>query len=138
MALKQRVIPILSQAAERPPRLRYDCAKCPAYCCSYALIEVSQRDIARLARHFGVSVNEAEHRYTKFDAGAKVRSLRHQKDEHYGQICRFLNSETRRCTVYDARPGVCRQYPEAAHCGYYEFLKFEREHQGDGSYVATT
>ena len=27
----------------------YDCSKCPGYCCSYPLIEVSRGDIARHA-----------------------------------------------------------------------------------------
>jgi hypothetical protein len=29
------------------------------------------------------------------------------------------------------RPGVWRKFPESPRCGYYEFLKFEREQQGD-------
>jgi hypothetical protein len=40
--------------------------------------------------------------------------------------------------VYEARPHTCRGYPYGARCGYYEFLKFEREHQADESFVATT
>jgi hypothetical protein len=34
-------------------------------------------------------------------------------------------------------PGYVR-YPDTPHCGYYEFLKFEREQQGDPEFVATT
>ncbi len=142
MPTKRRVIPIVEKPAEKPAekqtRVFYDCAKCPGYCCTYALIEVGKRDIARLARHFGVSPEEVERRFTKYDSGAKVRTLRHRKDEHFGQACRFLDAEKRRCTVYEARPGVCRAYPEGKRCGYYDFLKFEREHQGDEKYVATT
>lgn len=29
-----------------------------------------------------------------------------------GRDCYFLNSLTRRCTVYEKRPDVCRQFPE--------------------------
>ena len=36
------------------PRSLYSCSKCPAYCCSYPLIEITKRDLARLARHFSV------------------------------------------------------------------------------------
>ena len=46
--------------------------------------------------------------------------------------------ETRRCTIYEARPGACRDYPNGSSCGYYDFLKFEREHQGDEDFIATT
>jgi hypothetical protein len=37
--------------------------------------------------------------------------------------------------VYEARPNVCRKYPYGNKCGYYEFLKFEREHQADDEFV---
>jgi uncharacterized protein len=139
MTKKNKVIPIRTQAKTDPqPRRQYDCSKCPGYCCSYPLIEVGKRDIARLARHFGVSYQHAEQKFVKFDRGAKVWSLRQKKDEHFGQICRFFDTDKRRCSVYEARPGVCRHYPEASKCGYYEFLRFERAHQQDPEFVATT
>ncbi len=50
----------------------------------------------------------------------------------------FLDQEKRRCTVYEARPGVCRKYPDSSRCGYYDFLRFERTQQGDEEYVALT
>ena len=134
--MKHRVIPIQKQSAK--PRVAYDCAKCPAYCCSYPLIEVGKRDIARLAKHFGVSYGDAERRFTKYDAGARVRSLRHQQDEHFAQVCSFLDTDKRRCTIYAARPAVCRDFPDGKRCGYYDFLEFEREWQDDPQWVATT
>ncbi|HLX80587.1 MAG TPA: hypothetical protein VKS43_08380 [Burkholderiales bacterium] len=42
----------------------YDCKKCPGYCCSYPLIEVSRTDITRLAKHFDVDYDTAEERFT--------------------------------------------------------------------------
>jgi len=116
----------------------YDCSKCPAYCCSYPEIEVSNADIARLARHFGVTEDVAEERYTKLEREEKVRILRHREDEHFTSVCMFLDRQSRSCTVYEARPHTCRGYPYSARCGYYEFLKFEREHQADDNFVATT
>lgn len=134
MSAKKRIIPI----KKNEPRVQYDCIKCPAYCCSYSLLEVGKRDIARIARHFGLTYLQAEKRFTKFDRAEKVRSLRHQADEHFGSICTFLDTKTRRCTIYEARPGICRAYPDSVRCGYYEFLAFEREHQGDDDFIATT
>ena len=64
--------------------------------------------------------------------------LRHHNDEHYTSMCVFFDREKRRCTVYEARPHPCRAYPYGAQCGYYDFLKFEREHQQDDEYVAVT
>ena len=61
-----------------------------------------------------------------------------KKDEHFGTVCRFLDSETRNCTIYKARPKVCREFPGKGRCGYYEFLKFERDAQEDEEHIALT
>jgi hypothetical protein len=116
----------------------YDCRKCPGYCCSYPLIEVSRADVARLARHFDIDHATAEERFTKYDAAEKVRGLRHQKDSFFGQVCRFFDTGARRCSVYEARPAACRDYPYGKACGYYSFLKFERDLQDDQKFVAMT
>lgn len=129
-------IPVRASAAE--PRLRYSCAKCPAYCCSYPEIEVTPRDIERLAKRYSLGYRDAEERFTKYDPKEKVRLLRHQKDTVFATVCMFLDRKTRRCTVYESRPGVCRDYPDSLRCGYYDFLRFEREQQGDEEYVALT
>ncbi|HEX5477673.1 MAG TPA: YkgJ family cysteine cluster protein [Burkholderiales bacterium] len=117
---------------------RYSCDKCPGYCCSYPEIEVTPRDIARLAKHFGLEYAQAEERFTKVHPKEKVRLLRHQKDEHFSTVCINFDRKARRCTVYEARPAVCRQYPDGPRCGYYEFLKFERAHQDDPDFIAVT
>lgn len=121
-----------------PVRVNYSCAKCPAYCCTYNEIEITARDIDRLARHFDLAYKDAEERFTKADPKKGVRLLRHRKDKVFESACTFLDQEKRRCTVYEARPGVCRKYPESSRCGYYDFLRFERSQQGDEEYVALT
>jgi Fe-S-cluster containining protein len=114
-------------------QMRYDCSKCPAYCCSYESIGITKRDLNRLASHFGVEPEVASERYTKIVDGEVV--LRHKKDKTYGTACMFLDLKTRRCTVYDARPAVCKSYPEFPTCGYYDFLKWERRQQGDEEFI---
>ncbi len=121
-----------------PVRARYSCSKCPAYCCSYPEIEVTPRDIERLGKRFELSYREAEERFTKSEPKERVRVLRHKKDTVFATVCTFLDLETRRCSVYESRPGVCRSYPEAKHCGYYDFLRFERGHQADPEFIALT
>ena len=120
-----------------PVRVSYRCDKCPAYCCTYTEIEVTQRDVERLARHFELSARVAAERFTKVDTKG-TRMLRHKKDKIFDSTCMLLDQEKRRCTVYEARPGVCRKYPDSNRCGYYDFLKFEREQQGDEEMVALT
>ena len=119
-------------------RAKYSCSKCPAYCCSYPEIEVTPRDIQRLAKHFDLSYAQAEERFTKYDAKEKVRELRHQKDRIFDSVCTFLDQKTRRCGVYEARPAVCRSFPDSPRCGYYDFLKFERAQQDDPKFIALT
>ena len=50
------------------------------------------------------------------------------------------SAQTHRAGTTDdqARPAVCRQYPDSPRCGYYEFLKFERAHQDDPDFIALT
>jgi len=116
------------------PIVRYDCSKCPGYCCSYPRIEVKDKDLARLAKHFDLSKADAERKFTRwYEPGERI--LKHHKDEVYGSICRFFDTDVRRCTIYEARPAVCRDYPNGSKCGYYDFLKFERKHQDDPDFI---
>jgi hypothetical protein len=113
--------------------MSYDCSKCPAYCCTYEIIPVTKQDIARLAKRFEITEEEAEQKYTKVVDGQPC--MRHRHDEIFKTACQFLHPETRRCTVYEHRPTICRQYPDSHKCGYYEFLKFERGAQGDKKFI---
>ncbi len=99
---------------------------------------MTPRDIERLARHFSLDYKRAEERLTKYDPVEKVRLLRHKKDKVFQSTCMLFDQEKRRCTVYESRPAVCREYPDSRRCGYYDFLKFEREHQDDPEFIALT
>jgi Fe-S-cluster containining protein len=111
----------------------YDCAQCPGYCCSYDRIEVTKKDIARLAKHFNLSFEEAKKQFTKFAWGERI--LRHRKDHIFKSMCRFFDQEERRCTIYLARPDVCREYPDGRRCAYFDFLKAERVRQQDPEFI---
>jgi Fe-S-cluster containining protein len=114
------------------PKSYYDCVECPAYCCSvYERVQVTPRDIRRLAKYFGVTEEVATARYTKIYGTLKERVLRRKKDPLFGQACQFLNPETRGCTIYHARPAVCREFPITKRCAYWDLLQFEREQQDD-------
>ncbi len=114
----------------------FDCERCPGYCCSHPRIDVSEFDIKRLARHFDLPLEVARkrftYRYRTKDVDEQI--LRHHRDHIYKSVCRFFDTEQRRCTVYAARPNVCRRYPYGNTCGYYDFLAFERRHQGDDEF----
>jgi Fe-S-cluster containining protein len=119
---------------DRQPRARFDCSKCPAFCCAvYERVQTNRRDVARIAKHFGLSYEAAERRYTRLYESERV--LKRVPDKVLGECCTFLNQETRRCTIYNARPGTCRAYPETTRCAYYDLLQFERRQQGDDTVV---
>jgi Fe-S-cluster containining protein len=114
----------------------YNCSKCPGYCCSYEIIGLTKRDVERLADHFGVSFTKAKEKYTVQRDDEKF-TMRRKADEHFGKICQFFDTEERHCTIYKARPAVCRSYP-GGRCGYYDFLSAERRHQEDPERIAST
>jgi len=110
--------------------LKYDCDKCVAYCCSiYERVQVTPRDIRRLAAHFSVLPEVASQRFTKLFGEERI--LRRKADRLFGQACMFLNQETRKCTIYHARPAVCREFPDASRCAYFDLIEFERKQQDD-------
>jgi Fe-S-cluster containining protein len=117
-------------SATQTKRAYYDCSKCPAYCCSiYERVQVTKRDLKRLAKYFGVDLESAQRRFTTTWQGEQV--LRRKADPIFGKACKFLNPLTRQCTIYHARPLVCREFPARERCAYYDLLQFERIQQGD-------
>jgi Fe-S-cluster containining protein len=89
-------------------------------------VQVTPRDIKRLAKHFGVEVEQAQKKFTTSWQGEQI--LRRK-------ACKFLDPVTRRCTIYHARPLVCREFPARTRCAYYDLLQFERVQQGDDTVV---
>ena len=119
---------------DEQPRTYFDCAKCPAYCCSiYERVQVTKRDINRLAKHFGVSYETARRRYTTQWEDERV--LKRVKDVIFPETCTFLDQKTRGCTIYHARPAVCREYPGRPRCAYYDVLQFDRRQQDDETVI---
>ncbi|MGH9902691.1 MAG: YkgJ family cysteine cluster protein [Pyrinomonadaceae bacterium] len=116
------------------PRVYFDCTKCPAFCCAiYDRVQVTKRDLNRLAKYFGVPVETAVRRYTTKWKDERV--LRRTDDTIFDKACMFLDREKRGCTIYHARPEVCREYPARSRCAYYDVLQFERRQQDDPNVI---
>lgn len=99
---------------------------------------MNRSDLARLAEHFGLSIREAKRRFTKPGPDAGELVMRHKSDPYFDTVCRFLDTNTRRCMIYAVRPRGCRTYPGTVRCGYYDFLMSERHRQNDDELIATT
>ena len=110
----------------------YDCDACPAYCCAYPIIEVKKKDIRRLARHFGVSADEAKAAYTAKENNRVRKMKQHYDAKLDADICVLLDRRTRQCTVYHARPQICRDYP-GDRCEWHDRRMFETMLQGKGA-----
>jgi hypothetical protein len=115
----------------------YNCKKCPGYCCSYPLIGLTKRDVTRLAKHLGITNEDCIRKHTRSAFGRKW-IMRRKADKYFGRICKFFDTEKRRCTVYEGRPAICRAFPGEGRCGYYDFLSFERRAQEDPDWIAVT
>jgi len=127
--------PTSPEPPAKPPL--YDCAKCPGYCCTYPRIIIDDEDLERIAQHAKIKLEDARRRFTRSyqDGDTTEMVLRHKTDTIYASVCRFLDTGTRRCTIYAVRPEVCRDYPHRRRCGYYEFLRFERRQQRNPDFV---
>jgi uncharacterized protein len=80
-----------------------DCTQC-ANCCKVATVQVSERDVERLARHLRIRVEQFLAGYTA-ESEEEGRILRRDRTDG----CVFLNG--RDCTVYEARPDTCQRFP---------------------------
>jgi len=92
---------------------QFDCSIC-ANCCKVATARVTDRDIAKLSKYLRISPAQFVRDYTveTSDEGMVLRRT--------DAGCAFL--EDNLCTVYDARPHTCQDFPHTV--------------RGDGSFVA--
>lgn len=103
---------------------KFDCSDCVAFCCSGNYnVAAGPADVALLSVQLRMTFDEVQRRYT-----TDGTTLRHQRDPLFGSACVFLDLVKRRCTVYAARPAVCRVWPRPEHaapgvegrCAYYD------------------
>ena len=91
----------------------YNCKKCPGYCCTYPLIALDKRDVAAAGQAFRPDLRAGQAQFTVERWGHKY-SMRRKADKIFGMACRFFDTEKRCCTVYEARPSLCRSFRAGA------------------------
>lgn len=92
------------------------CNYCPGYCCYRlpgATLYLDAADINRLARHFSISDGEVRSRFLENKNTFKTRA---------DGSCLLLANDRmcKRCTIHEARPRQCRDFPYDKPCPYLE------------------
>ena len=99
--------------------LSFKCNQCGT-CCREPMVEITHRDLQRLAKHTGMSAHslvrlydnselendDCEEDWIKLSYGKRKIGLQRKKNGD----CMFL-SESSACTAYEARPISCRIFP---------------------------
>ncbi len=111
-----------ARAKEIPPQ-HPQCAQClPAKCCRYFSLEV---DRPTTKRDYDDLLWMLAHRHV---------SVYIEKKKWYLMVhtqCRFLDTETNMCTIYDTRPQMCREHPvtDCEWHGPYDFEEHFRSYE---------
>jgi Fe-S-cluster containining protein len=80
-----------------------DCTLC-ANCCRIGSVKLSERDVERLARHLRIPPKQVLNDYSMV---TEEEGFILKRSSESG--CVFLDGKL--CSVYDARPDICRRYP---------------------------
>jgi len=113
--------------AAREEAFGYVCHAC-SRCCHGKIIQVNPYEVARLARHLGLSTTEFRAKWTQDGLGTTLARDRQE-------TCVFLGPQG--CTVHPARPLVCRLYPlgrQRMPDGNERWLHVEPHPQSEGQY----
>ena len=92
------------------------CNYCPGYCCYRlpgATLYLDNEDINRLARYLSISDGEVRHRFLENKNTFKTREDGSCILLANGRLCK-------RCTIHEARPRQCRDFPYEKPCPYLE------------------
>lgn len=88
---------------------RFSCTGCGACCRWSGSVLLEAPDIARIAAYLNLSEQEFIDQHTRLAPDRRRLALPDQADGS----CAFLEGD--RCTIYEARPEQCRNFPFAWH-----------------------
>ncbi len=103
---------LLAQELDQKVFAKTDCLSC-ANCCKSAPPIVSKKDIKRIAKFLKTTPKQIERQYVieDFSGEMSFKSI----------PCQFLD-EQNYCTIYEARPSACRDFPHV-HSGNFKGRK---------------
>jgi len=80
------------------------CQRCGNSCVISDPVVLVEEDVQKIAKRFKIPYQKALRKYTKVLPDGR-RSIK------YLTPCKFLDSKTKLCRIYEDRPEVCRKYP---------------------------
>lgn len=106
----------MARIAETP------CSTCPGKCCDQLAVTISVVDVARIVRVLNIPIDDLLARYVDEDPRERPYAFMIRRQPIALAMnppgsktcgCPFLLQigDTRRCGIYDIRPGTCRVYP---------------------------
>jgi Fe-S-cluster containining protein len=104
------VVPVAASKPWYHEGIQFGCTRCGACCRGKGSVWLSNPDIARMAQHLGVSIEDFRARYTEEIAveGQDRPGVRLGKAPHG---CIFLDDATNECGVHASKPTQCRTFP---------------------------
>jgi len=88
----------------------FECVGCGLCCQDEGYALVIDRDINRIAEIKGCTFEEAQDAFTDPDPESRP-GIRMLKNTGPDNLCIFLDSANRQCTIYESRPAICRTHP---------------------------
>jgi Fe-S-cluster containining protein len=88
--------------------LQVDCTQC-GNCCRSLMINVDEVDATRLSKHLQLDKEDFYNRYVERSSQGSLAVMN-------AIPCHFLHEN--KCTVYEARPKECREFPGLHHPGF--------------------
>ncbi len=85
-----------------------DCTQC-GNCCRSLMITLEKADTTRLSKHLGITKEDFEKKFVE-------KSAEDQTNIFNKIPCHFLDEN--KCTVYEARPNDCREFPHLHKPGF--------------------
>lgn len=92
---------------------RFKCRRCATFCCKLGSPSLAEKDVQRI-KETGYVIDNLLERNTERESNSVLKTETRLRKRNDGS-CIFLrfNDETKiyECSVYDARPVLCRVYP---------------------------
>jgi len=99
---------------------KYDCLSC-GNCCRSLGPRITTTDIERLARRLKLKAGSFTEQYLRIDEDGDF--------VFKTMPCPFLGSDNY-CSVYDARPRACREYPHTDRVNFYQIIDLSLKNAG--------